>query len=57
MESLLAGSVLMLMMVFAVLAYLRLLRGLNPAELFGMRQMTVVLAFIWAFAAHLCRPI
>jgi membrane protease YdiL (CAAX protease family) len=50
-EALLASLVLNLMMAFAVLAYLRVLRGLNPAELFGMRQMTAVTAFLWAFGA------
>jgi membrane protease YdiL (CAAX protease family) len=50
-ESLLAGSVMMLLMACAILAYLALLRGLNPAELFGMRQMTVGMAFIQALGA------
>jgi len=52
-ETLLVGSVMMLLMACAVLAYLALLRGLNPAELFGMRQMTVGWAFLWALGALL----
>lgn len=47
-DAVLAGVVFMLLIAFAVLAYLRLIRGLNPAELFGMRQMPMRMAFLVA---------
>ncbi len=42
------GTLFMVFIVVAVLSYLKLLRGFNPAELFGIRQMTVVTAFFVA---------
>jgi membrane protease YdiL (CAAX protease family) len=50
---LLMNTVFMLIVTFIILAYLRVVRDLNPAELFGMRQMTVGAAFLRALGALL----
>ena len=47
----LVGTVFMLLIVCAVLTYLRLVRGLDPVELFGLRQMSVRSAFFVALGA------
>jgi membrane protease YdiL (CAAX protease family) len=47
----LAGTVFMLLIVFGVLSYLRIVRGLDPVELFGLRQISVRSAFFIALAA------
>lgn len=44
-------SVSMLLLCVVVLVYLRLVRGFNPAEMFGLRQMTVKRALIFAVPA------
>jgi membrane protease YdiL (CAAX protease family) len=45
---LVAQSVFMLLLCLGVLVYLAVVRGFNPAEMFGLRQMSVKRAFLFA---------
>lgn len=52
-SGLVAQMLTMLLLCAVVVAYLRIIRGLNPAEMFGMRQMAVHRAFLFAVVALL----
>jgi uncharacterized protein len=46
-----AQSLFMLLLCLGVLVYLGVIRGLNPAEMFGLRQMPLIRVFIWSLLA------
>jgi membrane protease YdiL (CAAX protease family) len=48
---LVAQSLFMLLLCLGVLVYLGVIRGLNPAEMFGLRQMPLIRVFIWSVLA------
>jgi membrane protease YdiL (CAAX protease family) len=48
---LIAQALTMLLICLVVLVYLAVVRGLNPSELFGLRQMSVKRAFLFAVLA------
>jgi uncharacterized protein len=47
----LINTIMMLMIAMLVVVYFRVARGLDPVELFGLRQMSVAKAFTVAFGA------
>lgn len=51
LSSLVLQAITMLLLCLVVLGYLRLVRGLNPAEMFGLRQMTLKRSLIFAVPA------
>lgn len=49
--SLLLQTITMLLLCSVVLVYLRIVRGMNPAEMFGLRQMSMKRAGLYALLA------
>lgn len=49
--SLLLQTITMLLLCSVVLFYLRIIRGMNPAEMFGLRQMSMKRAALYALLA------